>query len=539
MIVAKVTKRYIVLFTAAFLICGVLRVVLYETDFTLCFAQLYCGALTIAWASTVQRRVTNCKLRNLMLWVAVALLIQFVLQIARYELFTGQLRPQRYLWYGMYLPMTALPILCFYIAALIYHPENKPLPRFHWLLIVLGALLMLGVLTNDLHFWMKAFPSGVLDDNGQEKNGWLFYVVSVFQYGLYAVAFLIILLKNRRFVLRRYRWVPFVPFLIGVVYFATYPLDIGHKLFSTRLYQIGEVFAFCIIATLEACIQLGMIPVNRGYEKLFSAAPLRAVILDGNGELVYRTADVVYPFPPSRDDRVVSHMIRGGSVAYLVDVAQARELNEKLEEVTEQIEARNAYIAEENRIKAERAELETRNRLYERISVLVTPQLDKIERLLNAPEGCDRDALSKIAVLKAYVKRRSNLELLAAADALTAEELASAVNESLSYLRLGGVNTAVYAFGTGAYPNELIIAAYESFETVVEESMDTLSDMIVSIRAQGASLVLRVMMKADSFALAPNDPQPRGTAFTRTVSIAKEEQDTILVFTFTAGGEST
>ncbi|MBQ9188796.1 MAG: hypothetical protein IJ138_05670, partial [Clostridia bacterium] len=450
MIVAKVTKRYIALFTAAFLLCGVLHVVLYRMDFTMCFAQLYCGALTVAWASTVQRRVTNRALRRLMLCVSATIVMNFVLQVARYQLFAGQIAEQRYLWYIMYVPMTAQPILCFYIAALIYRPENKSLPRFHWLLVALGALLALGVLTNDLHFWAKSFPSGVLDDNGQEKNGWLFYVVSLFQYGLYAAAFLTILRKSRRFVLRRYRWIPLVPFLIGIVYSTTYPLDIGHKLFSTRLYEIGEMFAFCVIATLEACIQIGMIPVNRGYEKLFSAAPLRAVILDGNGRLVYQTADVVYPFPPSRDDRVVSHTIRGGSVAYLVDVARARDLNEKLEEVTEQIEARNAYIAEENRIKAELAELETRNRLYERISVLVTPQLDKIERLLNAPEGCDRDALCKIAVLKAYVKRRSNLELLAAADTLIVEELASAVSESLSYLRLCGVNTAVYAFGTGA-----------------------------------------------------------------------------------------
>ena len=537
MIVAKVTKRYIALFTAAFLLCGVLHVVLYRMDFTMCFAQLYCGALTVAWASTVQRRVTSRTLRRLMLGVAVTLVMNFVLQVARYQLFAGQIAEQRYLWYIMYVPMTAQPILCFYIAALIYRPENKSLPRFHWLLVALGSLLALGVLTNDLHFWAKSFPSGVLDDNGQEKNGWLFYVVSLFQYGLYAAAFLTILRKSRRFVLRRYRWIPLVPFLIGIVYSTTYPLDIGHKLFSTRLYEIGEMFAFCVIATLEACIQLGMIPVNRGYEKLFSAAPLRAVILDGNGRLVYQTADVVYPFPPSEDDMVVSHAIRGGSVAYLVDVARARDLNEKLEEVAEQIEARNAYIAEENRIKAERAELETRNRLYERISVLVTPQLDKIERLLNAPEGCDRDALCKIAVLKAYVKRRSNLELLAAADALTVEELASAANESMSYLRLCGVNTAVSAFGTGAYPNELIIAAYESMETVVEESMDTLSDMIVSIRAEEKRLTVRIMLKADSFALAPNDPQPDGAIFTRTVSIAKEEQDTILVLTFTTGGE--
>ena len=109
MIIAKVTKRYIALFTAAFLLCGVLHVVLYRTDFTLCFAQLYCGALTVAWASTVQRRVTNRKLRRLMLGVAVSLVMNFVLQVARYQLFTGQTDMQRYLWYGMYLPTMFSP----------------------------------------------------------------------------------------------------------------------------------------------------------------------------------------------------------------------------------------------------------------------------------------------------------------------------------------------------------------------------------------------------------------------------------------------
>ncbi|MBQ9189883.1 MAG: hypothetical protein IJ138_11205, partial [Clostridia bacterium] len=416
MIIAKVTKRNIALFTAAFLLCGVFRVLLYRTDFTLCFSSLYCGALTVAWASTVQRRVTNRTLRRLMLWVAVTLLMHFVLQVARHELFTGQVVLQRYLWYSMYLPMTAQPILCFYIAILIYRPESKPLPRFHWLLIAVGILLLLGALTNDLHFWMKSFPSGYMDDDGREKSEWLYYVITAFQFGIYAIAIFTILGKSHRYVPSGYRWIPFIPLLIGVLYFATYPLDIGSKLFSTRLYQMGEMLAFCVIATLEVCIQTGMIPVNRGYEKLFSAAPLRAAILDGSGKLVYHTADVVYPFPPSEDDQIVSHSIHGGSVAYLVDVARARDLNEKLEEVAEQMEARNAYIAEETRIKAERAELEMRNRLYERISILIDPQLNKIERLLNAPEGCDRDALCKIAVLKAYVKRRSNLELLAASD---------------------------------------------------------------------------------------------------------------------------
>jgi hypothetical protein len=140
-----------------------------------------------------------------MLWITVCLFLQFVLQILRYEMFSGQVTTQRYLWYAMYLPMLAQPFLCFFLAVLIHHPKDKPLPRLYALLIILGVLLALGFLTNDLHFFAKSFPSGVMDDNGQEKNSWLFSLVNLFIYGLYALTYFVILKKDFRFVGRKYR----------------------------------------------------------------------------------------------------------------------------------------------------------------------------------------------------------------------------------------------------------------------------------------------------------------------------------------------
>ena len=106
---------------------------------------------------------------------------------------------------------------------------------------------------------------------------------------------------------------------------------------------------------------------------------------------------------------------------------QVKKLNRQIADASQQIETRNAYIAEENRIKQEQAELETRNRLYERVSSIVRPQIEKIDTLINTPEGCGDKELANIAVLQAYIKRRSNMELLAASGTLTAQELASAV----------------------------------------------------------------------------------------------------------------
>ena len=262
---------------------------------------------------------------------------------------------------------------------------------------------------------------------------------------------------------------------------------------------------------------------------------LPAVILDGAGVPVYQTAAAQFPFTETANTKLISHPIHGGSIEYLVDMERVRELNRQLEDTTQQIKTRNAYIAEENRIKQERAVLETRNRLYERISYIVKPQLIEIDALLSAPEGCGEKQFARIAVLSAYIKRRSNMELLAVSGTLTVAELASAVTESLEYVRLCGVNAAASLAGTGSFSADMVIAAYEQIEEITEESLDTLSDMIVAIRSDVQRLVVRIMLRAENFSYETNGTW-QDTAFSRKVAITKEGQDMILVLTFTEGG---
>ena len=143
----------------------------------------------------------------------------------------------------------------------------------------------------------------------------------------------------------------------------------------------------------------------------------------------------------------MSHAIQGGSIRWTVDMKQVRGLNQQIEEATAQIEARNAYLAEENRIRQERAELETRNHMYDSITRILKPQFDQIDALLGGAESVPEKRIAQIAVISAYITRRGNMELLSAAGTLTVVELVSAVTESLDYMRLCGVNTAISSFG--------------------------------------------------------------------------------------------
>ena len=120
MLLTKAAKRNIAFFSAAFLLGGVLHVLLYGVDFAWCIMQLYYGALTIVWAITVRTRITDHRLRSLMLGIVACMLLYYILQISRYELLWNNITAKRYLWYAYYIPTMALPLLAFFITCFVH-----------------------------------------------------------------------------------------------------------------------------------------------------------------------------------------------------------------------------------------------------------------------------------------------------------------------------------------------------------------------------------------------------------------------------------
>ena len=64
---SKPVVRSIVLILGALMLCGVGHVLLFGVDFLECFPQFFCGVLTLIWAMSVQKRVTDPRLMRLLL----------------------------------------------------------------------------------------------------------------------------------------------------------------------------------------------------------------------------------------------------------------------------------------------------------------------------------------------------------------------------------------------------------------------------------------------------------------------------------------
>lgn len=82
----------------------------------------------------------------------------------------------------------------------------------------------------------------------------------------------------------------------------------------------------------------------------------------------------------------------------------------------------------------------------------------------------------------------------------------------------------------------MLIAAYERFEAVIEDCLDTLMRLNVSVRAEKKRLTLRMMLNAGNIAYETDELQQGNAGYVCRFSMVKDDQDATLVFIFTEGG---
>ena len=100
-----------------------------------------------------------------------------------------------------------------------------------------------------------------------------------------------------------------------------------------------------------------------------------------------------------------------------------------------------------------------------------------------------RETIAKVSVLNAYVKRKTNLLLLASErDRLSTGELELALNESAYYLTLMGLQTTAYIPEDELLSADRIVALYDAFEGLAEQLTGKASSLMVSWSGGGLRL---------------------------------------------------
>ena len=418
-------------------ICHVTDVIIHRADDLFTSTWMFCADLMIYsglilfWLQSVRRRLLPSPARRYLLASGALMLLFLLLRTVKYRIVQWSTPMERYCWYGYYVPTILVPTL-FLMTSFYFGNTPEQHSRIRRYPLILGIVLTLGVLTNDLHnlaFRFKPNPitKAFYGENGTYTHGVLFYA-AYFWAGCMITAGIVLLISVSRKMKDWKRAIrPFVCMLLII------PVtSLNNRLSAAHLpqpYLSQEVLIFCMIGVLEFSIRNHLLPHNEYYDMFFSKLNLPVSITDKAFAPVYQTTfsvtsdkenmrkavgSFVYPEP---DTRLSGMALDAGYAFFEEDESTLHRLNEELRDANEVLSMENELLAREQELIAEKAAIEERNALYTKAARAVYPTQKRISALLETAEPetpSFRTDMARILFVTAYVKRKANFVMLEA-----------------------------------------------------------------------------------------------------------------------------
>ena len=462
---------------------------------------IYLG-LAMAWGFSIAHRTLHRSDRRwLLLGCAMAVLWLF-LRAVKYRFFADD-TVTRYLWYLYYVPQILAPLMSLFAALQLGRREGDAFSPGWRLLFIPAALLIGGILTNDLHQTAFRAVPGAATLEADYTHGWVYYAAMTWSVGLLLATGSIVYGKCRVSESRRHAWAPLCVLLGG---FALCALSFAN---IYVLHKLPECFCLTFAAFWESCLQVGLLPTNGHYRYFFSESTIAAQLVDGHGTPVYRAKNAPDLTPDQKeaaaheslllnaDTRLQSAPVQEGRVYWVEDISKINRIQARLAEINAQLSEENELIQAENALKRQRAQIEEKNRLMDEMIALVRPQLLQINRLLKeeTAQALNVQNLKQVCLLGAYVKRRVNLALICdQKTAVPVDELAHCIRESLTYLTQYGAVCTLHQEGKGSVRSCDAQNAYDFFEDCLETALPSLSALMVRVEC-GERFSIRLMME--------------------------------------------
>ena len=465
------------------------------------------------WGYSLDRRIIQKQTLHCLRLTAALMLVWLILRTLKYE-FVTDLTVARYIWYLYYLPMLFIPLLGVYIALSLGKSEEFRLTGRIGALAIIPAVLVLLVITNDLHQQMFAFNSGVPDNDGYSHG--IFYFCSMGWMVACMIFSLVLLLKKSRVPCsKRKRLAPFVIGCATVLYGILYLLGLP----AVRWWFGDMNVMFCLLyaAIYESCIRCRMIQSNTGYVELFEATTLAACIADRTGNIVLRSraADENMVCPKNglqiiRPDgiRISSAPISGGYAVWQDNVRPLTELRTKLSENKAKIKNNKEKLQEAYLIQKKLNELTEKNRIYDELETKYGKQIARIGQLMKQCEGAEpaetQSLLKRILLLGTYIKRDANLYFLSLEyELLPQQELRLTVDEAVRVMTVCGTECSVAYHTTKPMLSSEVARLFDLLKIVAEATINRLHSLFISV--SDSEMDLSVECTADlSFLVSSN-----------------------------------
>ena len=448
-----------------------------------------------AWCYSLWLRIVQTQVRHYLLAISVLMVLWILLRSIKFSIENTD--AERWLWYFYYFPMLFIPMLSVFVSRSLGKGEDFRLPRWTKLLYLPTLLLLLLVLTNDLHQQVFSFPSGVLSDRAYRYESGYFFVLA--WEALCAGFALLSMVKNCRILRsRRIRWLPLVPLALSLAYAYAYVKKVHWVWVLAGDMTVSQCLIFASI--LECCIQCGLIQSNLGYDELFEATSLPVQITDPAFCSQYVSAAMQGALPQSElrqmqqdtvhlgnDTLLKRHKLRRGWVFWKEDISALNQVQRELELTRDELRDTGDVLEVENAQRARWLKLTEENRLYDMMEAQTARQIAMLRDLLAELQKTEepdraRHLLGQVIIIGTYIKRRNNLIFVGEQrGAISVQELLLCLNESSENISVYGADCKTIIKGEGQLTVEQATQVYDLFEAIVETELESLRALLISI----------------------------------------------------------
>lgn len=519
------TKRRILGIFILIVLTIIINVFIHDYTWSSGFLPITTGALVILWIQSIQRRIIDKKKKKYSISIAVLLICFNFFQMLKNNMSLDNSVIQRYSWYAYYIVFICVPMLCCLLAMTLKQDDMESRFRKRYIMHPLCLFLLALVMTNDLHQQVFVFPYGIESGADHYTYNWGCYLIALW----ISVMFVMSVVLSFKYCMisasRKYIWMPMTVLAIGMVYFLMYYSGANLKVNGTEIIPITQAFCYLIGMFIETLIQTGILPSNDGYAEFFDSVGMYAGIMDNSQEMIIETDYLLQD--PEALYRFNRAEVPGGEIVWAEDITLVEEYKAELSTERDQLLNEEAILKEENKLQRDQAVLEVYNRIYDRIPVEVAPQLERIREILETKhesEEAFRQDLKEACILNTYIKRKSNLMILANdVQYIEIEELYLSMRESLDNLRNFGIKSGCFYEGEGVWNWEELFDIYDYFQDFLEKNFRKLTSFMATIRLADSELEVRLNITGGQLLL------PQELSIHNPEVIGEEDSMTIII----------
>ncbi len=452
------------------------------------------GVVFSLWGVMAYLRCLDPRVSRRLAAVAVTLTLWLLAVTIKWN--TSNLTLERYLWYSYYIPMALVPPLCLSCALRSAGVElGKRRAPVTIAASALGAALSTLALTNDLHQLFFTFETPTPGIVGTYSYGPAYYAFFAYS-ALYYLAFFCVLWRSSRNSLRSLVVPAAAVAVAGLLYFAAYALQM--PLASSLNFSL--VYGILVMVVLELCLDLGLIPSTRSFNKVFDSLPFDLKIVSREGSL-FRKTQVAEPLRPEvvermspeepasftlpglADAQFVSWPLSGGMALLTQDMGPLRRLNRKLERRAAELERDRQTLEHDRELAELLAGLEAESALVDDVDRALSTSMSEVTKLLRTlPKEpvARRRQLERARMLVAYCKRKGSLVLAEAADPeIDRDRIRLIANELACDLRAVGIDCAAITNLRRPVPAQQASTLYDCIYDMAAMAFDCASPALI------------------------------------------------------------